>query len=125
MLKNFLLTGVLFAISVVLFTTTVGNLDPLGEQKLIALSVFYLSTLCGVTSFFTFLFFFGSELLSGRKLRTQHFLIAVRRGILVGVFVVTLLVLQMFRLLGLFEVTLLAIFLSLLEFIILSSKKGR
>ncbi len=125
MLRNLLLTGVLFLISGLLFATTIGNLDPLGEQKLIALVVFYLSMFCGVTSFFTFLFFFGSELLSGRKLRTQHFLVAVRRGIFVGVFVITLLVLQMFRLLGLFEVTLLAIFLSLLEFIILSAKKGR
>jgi hypothetical protein len=125
MLRNLLLTGVLFLISGLLFATTIGNLDPLGEQKLIALVVFYVSMFCGITSFFTFLFFFGSELLSGRKLRTQHFLIAVRRGIFVGVFVITLLVLQMFRLLGLFEVTLLAIFLSLLEFIILSAKKGK
>jgi hypothetical protein len=61
---------------------------------------------------------------AGKKLKSQHFLMAIRRGILVGLFITILLILQMFRLLGLFEITLLAIFLSLVEFIVLSAKKG-
>ncbi len=124
MFRNLFLTSVLFLLSGVIFYTALMNLDPLGEQKTISLLVFFFSLFCGVSSFFTFLFFFGAELLSGMKLKTQHFLIAIRRGILVGVFVIVLLVLQMFRLLGLFEVTLLAIFLSLVEFIVLSVGKG-
>jgi hypothetical protein len=123
MIRNLFLTGVLFILSGIIFYTTVLQLDPLGEQKTIALLAFYLSIFCGVSSFFTFLFFFGAELLSGRKLKTQHFLIALRRGILVGMFVIVLFLLQMFRLLGLFEITLLAIFLSLVEFIVLSTKR--
>ncbi len=124
MFRNLFLMGVLFLLSGIIFYTTVINLDPLGAQKTISLIVFYFSLLCGVSSFFTFLFFFGSEVAAGKKLKTQHFLIAIRRGILVGLFVAILLVLQMFRLLGLFEITLLAIFLSLVEFIVLSAKKG-
>jgi len=103
---------------------TLQNIDPLGDQKTIALLIFYFSIFCGVTSFFTFLFFFGSEIFSDRRLKSQDFLVAVRRGFWVGIFVVVVLILQMFRLLGLFEVTLLAIFLSLVEFIFLSTGKG-
>ncbi len=124
MFRNFFLTGVLFVLSGIICYMTIQNIDPLGEQKAIALLIFHFSVFCGVTSFFTFLFFFASELFSERRLKSQDFLVAVRRGLWVGIFVTVILVLQMFRLLGLFEVTLLAIFLSLVEFIFLSAGKG-
>lgn len=124
MIKNFLLTATIFVLSSAIFYTTIQNLDPLGGQQVIAVIAFFLSVFCGIASFFTFLFFFGAELVKGKKLNTPAFLIALRRGILVAIFVTVLLVLQFFRLLSLFEATLLAIFLSLVEYIFISAKRG-
>lgn len=124
MLKNFLLTGIVFVLSGGILYTTLLNLDPLGPQKIIALFAFFLSAFCGISSFMTFLFFFGAELFRGRKLASRAFLIALRRGILTGFFVLGILLLQYFRFLDLLEVVLLAVFLALVEFIFLSARKG-
>ncbi|MCF7830948.1 hypothetical protein K9M41_03065 [Candidatus Gracilibacteria bacterium] len=123
MLKNFLLTATIFILSSAIFYTTIQNLDPLGGQQIIAITAFFLSIFCGVASFATFLFFFGAEIYKGRKLGTPAFLVAVRRGMLVAIFIGGLLVLQFFRLLSPFEATLLAIFLSLVEYIFISAKR--
>ena len=123
MFRNFLLTFVIFVFSIAIFYMTIFNLDPMGEQRTIAFFAFFLSTFCGVASFFTFLFFFGAEIFLGKKLGSKNFLIAIRRGILVGIFVTAILGLQILRLLGIFETILLASFLAILEWIILSANK--
>lgn len=123
MWKNFLLTGLIFCLSVWIFYTSIIYLDPLGEQKDTAFLAFFVSFFCGVTSFFTFIFFFASELFFGKKLGTSKFLVALRRGILVSIFFTLLLVLQFFRFLGLVEIVLLAVFLSLVEWILVTAKK--
>jgi len=123
MLRNFLLTGLVLALSGGVFWMTLGNIDPMGEQRLIAYFSFFLSLFCGVGAFFTFVFFFGKELVVGQKLGMRQFLIAMRRGILVAVFVSGVAALQLFRLLGVLEVVLLATFLIVLELIFLSGTR--
>ncbi|MCK5461233.1 hypothetical protein KAI58_04575 [Candidatus Gracilibacteria bacterium] len=118
MWRNFLLTGLVLGLSGAIFYTSIFHLDPLGEQKDIAFLAFFVSLFCGLVSFFTFLFFFALELFFGKKLGTKYFLIAFRRSILVALFFCILLVLQLFRLLGMLEVVLLAIFLALVEWAI-------
>ena len=117
MLRNFLLTGAVFVLSVLIFATTVQNLDPLGAQKSVALLSFFLSLFFGVGALGTFVFFFASEVFSGRKLGSRAFLTALRRGILLSVFVTSLMVLQLFRFLSVVEVLLLAAFLIFVELI--------
>ncbi|MDH3324576.1 MAG: hypothetical protein OEL89_02980 [Candidatus Peregrinibacteria bacterium] len=95
----------------------------MNEQKMIAFFAFFLSAFSGVASFFTFLFFFGAEIFSGKRLGSRNFLVAIRRGIFVGIFITAILALQIFRLLGILEVVLFAAFLAVLEWIILSANK--
>lgn len=122
MWKNFLLTGVIFCLSVWIFYTSVFYLDPLREQKNIAFLAFFASFFCGITALFTFVFFFASEIFFGKKLGTSKFLVSLRRGILVSIFFTLLLVLQFFRFLGLVEIVLLSIFLALVEWISVTAK---
>jgi hypothetical protein len=124
MLRNFLLTGVVFVLSIGILYTTLQNLDPLGSQKTIALFSFFISIFCGIGAFCTFLFFFGTELFRGRKLPQRVFLISLRRGVLSTLFFTGIVALQYIRFLGVLEVTLLALFLILVEMIFLSSKKN-
>ena len=96
---------------------TIFNLDPLGEQKIIAFLAFFMAAFLGISSFFTFVFFFASELISGKKLGVRYFLVAVRRGIMVAAFFVGVLLLQALGLLGLLEAILWAAFLAIVEWI--------
>ncbi len=124
MFRNFFLTGLVFILSGSIFYTTIQHLDPLGEQKWIALVVFCVSAFFGIASFGTFVFFFADEVLSHRNLGAEAFLIAFRRGSLVGLFLVVLLILQLMHLLSVFEILVLGIFLALVEFIFWSSKSS-
>jgi hypothetical protein len=123
MFRHFFLTAIIFVLSGSIFYTTIHNLDPLGEQRTVALFAFFLSMFFGGASFCTFLFFFGAELFSGRKQGSRMFLASLRRGGLIAVFVTSLFLLQFFRFLGIFEATLLAIFLVLVEWICMTTKK--
>jgi len=122
MWRNFLLTGIIFLLSVAVLYITVFDLDPLGDQRVLAYLSFYLSIFLCVTSFMTFIVFFASELIAGTKLGSRHFLRSVRRGIWGGLFVIFCLVLQYFRMLGLLEAVLLICFLASLEWVFLGAK---
>jgi hypothetical protein len=80
------------------------------------------SGLFGIWSFFTLIFFFGAELITGYKLGNRSFLIAVRRGFLVSGLSVSLITLQFLNLLGWPEAVLVALFFSLMEWIFLTGK---
>jgi len=121
--RNLALTFAIFALSVAIFYQTIFHLDPLRDQKIIAHSALFLSIFCGISSFSTLLLFFGAEIFAARKLGRRDFLIAVRRGILIGIFAVVIAILQLFRLLGLLEAGLLAAFLITCEWICLAPKK--
>ncbi len=123
MWRNFLFTSLILILSAFILYTTLLNLDPLGEQRMVALFAFFLSIFFGVSALMTFIFFFSSELFSGRKLGNISFFRALRRGILVGIFVVVLFLLQFFRFLGWLEGGLLVLFLILIEFIFLSRSR--
>ncbi|MCF7918012.1 hypothetical protein K9L27_03380 [Candidatus Gracilibacteria bacterium] len=123
MFRNFLLTGIVLILSGAILYTTLLNLDPLGQQKTIALFSFFISVFFGVGAFCTFLFFFGAELFRGRRLASKAFLVAIRRGILTSIFVIAIFVLQYFRFVGILELLLLAIFLVLVELIFTSASK--
>lgn len=122
MWRNFLLTGLVLGVSIAILYTSIFHLNPLGEQRDIAFLSFFVSLFCGLVSFFTFLFFFASELFFGKKLGTKYFIIAFRRSILLALFFCILLVLQLFRLLGLLEIVLLSIFLALVEWGVTTAK---
>ena len=124
MLRSLLLTLAIFLISVGIASTIVLQIDPGGEGKLFIYIALLCSVFFGAGSLFTLIFFFGAELFSHQKLGTRHFLVALRRGILTGSFALILAILQLFRLIGFFEVLLLATFLVLIEYVVLSAKLG-
>jgi len=124
MFRNFLLTFIILALSVAILYTTIFNLDPLGEQKAIAFSAFFLSVFGVIASFFTFTFFFAAEIFAGRKLGARSFAVAVRRGIFMGLLVCALAGLQLLRLLSNYEIGLLVSFFVVSELIILSTFKN-
>ncbi len=121
MWKNFLLTGIIFLLSGAILYVTIKNLDPLGEQQIIVFSAFFSAIFFGIASFFTFIFFFAGELFQGKKLGSRYFSIAVRRAVLVALFVSICFFLQLFRFLGLIEAILLACFLASLEWVFMGS----
>jgi len=124
MLRSLLLTLAIFLLSTGIASTILLQIDPSGEGKLLIYVALLCSVFFGVGALFTLIFFFGSELFSHQKLGTRHFLVAIRRGVLAGSFGLILAILQLFRLVGFFEVLLLATFLVLIEYVILSAKIG-
>jgi asparagine N-glycosylation enzyme membrane subunit Stt3 len=120
MIKLFIVTFLILLVSLGIFYTSIFELNPWGSEAHIALISFFISFFCGVSAFFTFLFFFAREVFSKYKLGERSFFIAVRRGVLVAVFFTALLGLQFWRLLGPLEAVLLAIFLSLVEYMLSS-----
>ena len=122
MWRNFLLTVIVFCLSLGILYLTIFSLDPLGEQKNIAYVAFFFSTFSAVWSFFTMFFFFAAEIYTGHKLGTRHFLIASRRALWTALFAITIAGLQIFRLLGPEEFILLLVFFILLEWIFLTGK---
>jgi hypothetical protein len=94
----------------------------MGEQQYIAFLSLGAACLFGLWSFFTLIFFFGAELMSGYKLGNRSFLIAVRRGFLISTLSVSLIILQFINLLGWPEAVLLALFFGLMEWIFLTGK---
>jgi len=123
MIRHFLLTLVVLALSVGIFTLTLLRLSPVGGQAPLAFFSFFLSLFFGVTAFFTLVSFFAAEMVVHHRLGTRAYLIALRRGSLVGIYVCGLGVLQLFHMLSLFEAVVLAIFLALVEMIFVSAGK--
>ncbi len=123
MKRNFLLTTVVFVLSAAIFWTTITQLDPLGAQRGVAMFSFFVSVLFGVSSFFTFFFFFSSELFSHRRLGTATYLVAMRRGVLVGILAVLVAALRLYQLLDFWQIILCAIFLFFVELVFLMAKR--
>lgn len=123
MQKSFLMTFLVLLLSLGILAISLTQLDPFGPQRLIARAAFFFSLFTGVTSFLTFFFFFLAELITGVQAGTRMFISSMRRGVLCGLLVVSLLFLQSFRLLGLLEATLIVLFLALIEFFFLSYYK--
>ncbi len=105
----------ILCIGVLIFTLT--QLDPLGVQAILALSLFFISLFGTVMSVLTYLFFFGAELFVGKNLSTKNFKQSLRRGFLVALFVDMIIGLRLFNLLGWGEFVLLALFIFLIELI--------
>ena len=122
MWKNLLLTLIILVLCVFILYVTIFQLDPMGEQQYVAFLALGTSGLFGIWSFFTLIFFFGAELITGYKLGNRSFLIAVRRGFLVSGLSVSLITLQFLNLLGWPEAVLVALFFSLMEWIFLTGK---
>ena len=114
--------AVIFAFSFGIFYVTLFKLDPMGEQRIWAFLCLFLSLVVMVWAFLSFVFFFGAELIVGRKLGQRAFLVSLRRGFFVSLFLGCCLGLQYFRFLGVLEVTLLAIFFVLLEWVFMTAK---
>lgn len=122
MWKNLFLTLVVLILCGFIFYVTIFQLDPMGEQKYVAFLSLGTSGLFGIWSFFTLIFFFGAEIITGYKLGNRSFLIAVRRGFLVSGLGFSLVLLQFLNLLDWPEAILLALFFGLLEWIFLTGK---
>ena len=121
MFKYFFWTTLVFILSLGVLVFTLTQLDPLGAQAMLALSLFLGSLFGTVMTVLTYLFFFGAELCVGRNLSIKNFKQSIRRGVLVALFVILIIGLRLFNLLGWTEFSLLAIFLLLIE-LIFSSK---
>jgi hypothetical protein len=122
MWKNLLLTFITLVLCVFIFYVTLFQLDPMGEQKYVAYLSFGTSLFFGIWAFFTLIFFFGAELITGYKLGNRSFIIATRRGFLVSGLVGALTTLQFLNLLSVPEAVLLALFFGLMEWIFLTGK---
>jgi len=122
MWKNLLLTFITLVLCVFIFYVTLFQLDPMGEQKYVAYLSFGTSLFFGIWAFFTLIFFFGAELITGYKLGNRSFIIATRRGFLVSGLVGSLTTLQFLNLLSVPEAVLLALFFGLMEWIFLTGK---
>lgn len=123
MLRNFLITALIFFLSGGIMYVTLTSIDPLGTQKIIGFFLFYISLFLGVSAFFTCVFFFAKELIQRKKLGHRSFGVSVRRGILTSLFITIITLLQMFRILDIYETILLAVFLSLVEYIFITNTK--
>ncbi len=117
MFRYFFWTTLTFILSMGVFIFTITRLDPLGTQALIALSLFLISLLGILWTGFSYVFFFGAELTKGKNLTEKTFQHALRRGGIVAIFIIAMVVLRLFNLLGWTEGILLAIFFFLLELI--------
>lgn len=117
MFKYLIFNGLIFILSGSIFYVTITNIDPLGIQKNIGFVLFFLSFFLLISSFFTFLFFFGKELFAQKRLGMKSFQTSMRRGILVGFFIGSIALLQVLKILDIYETILLALFLILLEYI--------
>ena len=117
MFRYFFWTTLVFILSIGVFVFTLTQLDPLGAQALIALLLFFMSLMGMSWTVLTYVFFFGSELIIGKNLTERTFKYALRRGLLVTIFIVAIAALRLFNLLGWIEGILLAVFLLLLELI--------
>ncbi|MBT3349606.1 hypothetical protein HN954_00870 [bacterium] len=124
MFRIFFLTLLVFFISAVALVFTVLGFDPLGTQQVIAFSAFFFSLFLVSTTFFSFVFFFGAELFFVNFFRQfsekTQFSIALRRGILMAIFISVTALLQLFRIAGVLEIGLLVLFLAVVEMIFLS-----
>lgn len=119
MFKYFFWTTLILLLSGGIFGFTVTQLDPLGDLSVVVVSVFYVSLAAFVWSLMTYLFFFGSELSAGRNLQDHNFRVAIRRGLLVSIFITGTIALQMYNMFGVIEVLLFGVFLALTELIFL------
>lgn len=115
MFRNFFFTTLILLFSAGILWVTVSELDPFGPQKNVALVTFFFSLFLFVATFCTFVFFFASELFSGRRLGSRKFLVSLRRGIFVAVYFTTYMVLEWLNFWGVLEGVLLAVFLILVE----------
>jgi len=106
-----------FILSIGVFVFTLTQLDPLGAQAFIAVSLFFISLLGTSWAILTYIFFFGSELIIGKNLKERTFQCALRRGLIMSIFIVAIVALRLFNLLGWMEGILFALFLLLLELI--------
>lgn len=122
MWKNLLLTFIVLVLCGFILYVSLFQLDPMGEQKYVAFLALGASVLFGLWSFFTLIFFFGTEIITGYKLGTRSFLIAVRRGFLVAGLSSCLVLLQFLNLLDWPEALLLTLFFGLMEWIFLTGK---
>lgn len=114
--KYLFLTFLVFVISLVIFSTAIFKLDPRGPQIGITYSAFLIGLFFGAASFFTFIFFFALELFYKSKIGIKGYLISLRRGTLVAIFLTAAAGLKLFQVFGLVEAILLALFLSLIEY---------
>lgn len=122
MAKYLFFTSVIFMLSLATLFIAITQIDPFGPQKILAFTIFFISTFLTIGAFFTFLSFFAKELFSKGNLNHRYYLVSMRRGGLVGFLVIALLAMYLLRILGLFEITLLIIFLILLELSFLTNK---
>jgi hypothetical protein len=117
MFRYFFWTTLFLILSVGVFGFTLTQLDPIGSQQILALSLFLISFVGTVWTILTYICFFGVELITGKKSSEKNFQQSLRRGGLVALFCTVLLVLRLFNLLGWTEGILFGIFLLLVELI--------
>lgn len=123
MIRNFILLFITLALSVGILWVALTSLDPLGAQSSIAYISFFLGVFGFCLSFGTLAFFFGTEIVLWRRLGHRAYATALRRGLLLSLFCTSLLILQMLRLLSLFEAITIACFLGVVEWIALTTRR--
>lgn len=122
--KQLAISGATCVLASVLWYNLLMTTNPLAENGQIWIHwAFFFSLFLGLLGFFHLLFFFGSEIVLGKKLGNTAYWIAFRRAFLLVGYIVTLVVLQWFRLFGPLEAVLLAIFGALLEYTALMARR--
>lgn len=117
MFRYFFWTTLFLLLCVGVFIFTLIHLDPAGSQSILALILFFCSFMGTIWTIFTYIFFFGAELIMGKNLLEKNFKHSLRRGFLFAFFIISISGLRLFNLLGWTEGVLLGIFLMLVELI--------
>ena len=117
MVRYFFWTTLGLLLSGGVFVFIITQLDPLGPQGTLALILFFVSLWGSIWGVFTYIFFFGAELMAGKNLSQKNFKHSLRRGFLIAFLIVIVAVLRLFNLLGWTEGILLGLFLLLVELI--------
>ena len=121
--KRLWLTTIICVLSALVWYNLFVGANPLGDNKEWVHGAFFASGFLVLLSFFQLVFFFGSEMVLGKRLGNTAFWIAFRRALFVAGYVLSLGLLQWFRLLGPLEAGLLALFVALLEYAMIMSRR--
>lgn len=122
MARHVFFTAVIFLLSLIMLSTTLTRIDPFGTQKIAAYFSFFICMFFLIASFFTCFIFFTEELFSKKNLGHQDYSNSMRRGTLIAFFIISLIAMQLFSIIGIFEVTLFVVFLILMEMSFLKNK---
>ncbi|MCB9809956.1 hypothetical protein H6771_03225 [Candidatus Peribacteria bacterium] len=110
-----LLSTIVFLAAAVLYTTLT-EIDPTGDQAMVAYTTFFIAVFAGVWALVVLVHMGAVRLWEGRAITGKGFRTAVRRGFLIALYLCILCVLQLYRVLGVLELSITTLLFLALEY---------